>query len=243
MAFSRRHPARSSAPLACGGVVWCSLWLATASVQVLAQSQVGQGAGIFTCVDSKGNRRTSDRPIAECSDREQRELNKDGSIKRIIPPTLTAEERAEREAAERKAAEERSAYADSVRRDRNLKARFPNEAAHNRARDAALEAVRASMRASEKRIKELEAERKPLKEEAEFYRGRKMPARLRQQIEANETSIAAQRELIQNQEAELVRINRLYDAELAHLRKLWNGAQPGSIGPISVAAGATGAAR
>lgn len=243
MVFSCRQPARSSAPLACSRVLWCGLWLAAASVQALAQSQGSQSASIYTCVDEKGTKRTSDRPIAECSDREQRVLNKDGSLKRIVPPTLTPEERAEREAAERKAAEERAAYNDSVRRDRNLKARFPNETTHNRARDAALEAVRASLRASEQRIKELEAERKPLKEEAEFYRGRKLPARLKQQIEANETSIAAQRELIQNQQAELVRVNRLYDAELAHLRKLWNGAQPGSIGPISVAGGSPSPAR
>lgn len=243
MASSCRQPARSGARWPGTGALLCGLFLAAAGVQALAQSQSGQTSGIYTCIDGKGERRTSDRPIAECSDREQRVLNKDGSLKRVIPPTLTTEERAEREAAERKAAEERSAYADSVRRDRNLKARFPSETAHNRARDASLEAVRVAMRASEKRIKELEAERRPMKDEAEFYRGRKMPARLKQQIEANETSIAAQRELIQNQEAELVRINRLYDAELAHLRKLWNGAQPGSIGPISVAAGAAGSAR
>jgi hypothetical protein len=91
------------------------------------------------------------------------------------------------------------------------------------------------MRASTQRIKELDTERKPLVEEAEFYRGRPLPARLKQQMEANETSAAAQRELIQTQEAELVRVNRIYDTELEHLRKLWSGARPGSIGPVSVA--------
>jgi hypothetical protein len=83
------------------------------------------------------------------------------------------------------------------------------------------------------RIKELEAERKPLASEVEFYRGRSMPARLKQQLEANDTSVAAQRDLIQTQEAELGRVNRIYDAELEHLRKLWNGARPGSISLVS----------
>jgi hypothetical protein len=200
-----------------------------------AQSAPNTSIGIYTCIDDKGAKRTSDRPIAECSDREQRVLNKDGSLKHIVPPTLTAEERTEREAADRKASDERAAMADAVRRDRNLKARFPNEAAHNRARQSSLESVRMGLRASEQRIKELEGERKPIAEEAEFYRGRPLPARLKQQIEANETSIAAQRELIGTQEAELVRINRIYDQELDHLRKLWSGARPGSIGPVSVA--------
>jgi hypothetical protein len=212
------------------GVTWCAL----AAAQAAARSN----NGIYTCIDDKGNRRTSDRPIVECLDREQRVLNADGSLKRIEPATLTPEERAEREAAERKSAEERAALNDAVRRDRNLKARFPNEAAHQRAREAALEVVRMGMRTSQQRIKELEAERKPLTSEAEFYRGRPIPGRLKQQIEANETSVAAQRDLIQTQEAELVRINRIYDNELEHLRKLWNGARPGSISLVSAPAAA-----
>ena len=56
---------------------------------VPALSAVGApgGALTYTCVDSKGNKRSSDRPIPECSDREQRVLNKDGSLRRVIPPT------------------------------------------------------------------------------------------------------------------------------------------------------------
>ena len=88
-------------------------------------------------------------------------------------------------------------------------------------------------------MKELEAERRPLTEEAEFYRGRPVPARLKQQIEANETSVAATRDLIQTQESELQRINRIYDAELDHLRKLWNGARPGSVSLVSAPAAQT----
>ncbi|HEU5296360.1 MAG TPA: hypothetical protein VFU71_16395 [Burkholderiaceae bacterium] len=210
------------------------LGIALAWWQLPARAQqAATGASIYTCLDDRGRTRTADRPIAECSDREQRVLNKDGSLKRIVPPTLTPEERADRDAQERKAAEERAAYNDAVRRDRNLKNRFPNEAAHSKARESALEVVRVAMRASQQRIKELEIERRPLKEEAEFYRGRQLPARLKQQLEANDASVGAQRDLIQTQEAELVRVNRIYDLELEHLRKLWKGAPPGSISLVS----------
>ena len=85
---------------------------------------------IYSCVDAHGKRLTSDRPIAECNSREQRVLNDDGSVRRVLSPTLTADERAEAEAAERRAAEERMARQDAVRRDRTLLARFPSEAAH-----------------------------------------------------------------------------------------------------------------
>ena len=98
--------------------------------------------GIFTCIDPQGRRLTSDRPIAECTGREQRVLNRDGSVQRVVPPTLTAEERAEREAAERRAVLERASQADAVRRDRNLVSRFPNEATHRKSREAALDKVR-----------------------------------------------------------------------------------------------------
>jgi len=191
-------------------------------------------AGIYTCTDDKGNKLTSDRPIPACSAREQRLLNRDGSLRRVVPPTLTADERAEQEAIERRAAAARVAQADAVRRDRNLVARFPNEATHRKAREAALDTVRVAMRTTEQRVAELTAARKPLDEEAEFYKGKTLPLRLKQQIDANDAGIDAQKSAAQNQEAELVRINRLYDVELAHLRQLWAGAQPGSIGPVPV---------
>ena len=193
------------------------------------------GAGIYTCVDDRGRRLTSDRPIPDCVAKEQRVLNSDGSLRKVVPPTLTADERAEQEATERRAALERAAKADAVRRDRNLMIRYPNEAVHRKAREAALDTVRMAIKATEQRVQELAVERKPLQEEAEFYQGRQMPLRLKQQIDANDAAVEAQRASAANQEAELGRVNRLYDAELAHLRKLWAGALPGSLGAVPVA--------
>lgn len=221
---------RRGAALAAQLLVALMLACAQASVRAEQPSSI---TGIYTCIDDKGKQLRSDRPIVECNDRDQRVLNKDGSLKQILPATLTPDERAEREAKERKQAEEKAALNDAVRRDRNLKNRYPNEAVHNKARESALESVRVAMRASAQRIQELDNERRPLKDEADFYRGRNLPSRLKQQIEANETSLAAQRELIQTQEAELVRISRIYDLELEHLRKLWKGAPPGSISLVS----------
>lgn len=199
--------------------------------------QKASGPGIYSCVDDRGNRITSDRPIAECVAKEQRVLNKDGSLKGVRPPTLTADERAEQEAKERKEAEARAAQADAVRRDRNLKARYPNEETHNKAREAALDSVRLAIRNSELRLKDLIAERKPLMDEAEFYVGRTMPLKLRQQIDANDAATEAQKAAMTNQQAELVRINRIYDIELERLRRLWAGAMPGSLGPTERVAG------
>ena len=201
-----------------------------------AQTSASSTAGIYTCIDAQGRRLTSDRPIPDCSHREQRVLNRDGSVRQLIPPTMTAEERAEREAADRRAEVARAAQTDAVRRDRNLVSRFPNEAAHRKSREAALDTVRLAMKSTEQRVRELAAERKPLLDEAEFYKGRPMPARLKQQFDANDAGVDAQRQAAATQEAELVRINRLYDLELERLRQLWSGARPGSLPPVVGAA-------
>ncbi|MBP6902505.1 MAG: DUF4124 domain-containing protein [Burkholderiaceae bacterium] len=208
--------------------------LLVAAGPALAQNAPPAG-GIYTCIDAQGRRLTSDRPIPACINREQQLRNRDGSVRQIIPPTPTPEERAEREAAERRAALDRAAQADAVRRDRNLMSRYPDEAAHQKAREAALDTVRVAMKATEQRVKALAAERKPLQDETEFYKGKPVPAKLKQQLDANDAGIEAQRAAARNQEAELARINAIYDAELARLKRLWGGAAPGSLPPAPTA--------
>jgi hypothetical protein len=220
------------------GRVWLRS-LVAAGCGMLAASAGAAAAPIYSCIDANGKRLTSDRPIAECSTREQRILNPDGSVRRIVPPTMTAEERADAEAREREAAAARVAQQDAIRRDRNLMIRFPNELAHNKARNAALDDVRAAVQLTEKRLAALATERKPLIDEAEFYLGKQMPAKLKQALDANDAATEAQRSLIQNQQAEIGRINALYDVELMRLKKLWGGAQAGSMGPLPVAPAAS----
>jgi hypothetical protein len=211
----------------------CALALAAAlPLPAPAQPAATGFTGVFTCVDDQGRRLTSDRPIAVCRDREQRILNRDGSLRGIHPPTLTADEQAAQEARERRAAEARAAQADAVRRDRNLKARYPDEEQHQKAREAALDTVRLAIKASEQRLRDLADERKPLLDEAEFYAGRTLPIKLRLQLDANDAAVEAQRSAALNQQAEMDRINGLYDVELERLRRLWAGAAPGSLGPM-----------
>lgn len=191
-----------------------------------------ESSGIYTCIDDRGNRLTADRPIPACIHKEQRILNRDGSLRAVLPPTLTVEERAAQEARERREFEARAAQQDAVRRDRNLVARYANEEAHQRAREAALEPVRIAMRNSEARLAALAAERKPLVDETEFYKGKPLPLKLKSALDANDAAREAQRAAIATQEAEAVRINRFYDTELDRLRRLWAGAAPGSLGPL-----------
>jgi hypothetical protein len=229
----RRPSARRGTPLLAALLAGSA---ALAAAAPPAASVTPPTQAIYSCVDDRGRRLTSDRPIVECQGMEQRILNRDGSLRAVLPPVLTPEERARKEARERREAEQRAAQADAVRRDRTRMARFPDEAAHARAREAALDPVRSAMRESALRMTALDKERKPLLAETEFYVGRALPISLQSKLDANEASMTAQRSAMQTQEAELERINRLYDAELQRLRQLWAGAQPGSLGPMASAA-------
>jgi hypothetical protein len=224
-------PTRPSMPAAARAASVVLAVLA-ATLPAAAQSRSASTGGIYTCIDDQGRRLTSDRPIAACSAKEQQILNKDGSVRGVHPPTLTAEERAAIEARERKASAERMARIEDTRRDKNLLARYPTEAAHRKARESALDTVRLAIKATEERMKILQAERKPLDSEIEFYKGKPLPPKLKAQIEANDTAVEAQKEAAANQQAELSRVNRIYDTELARLQRLWAGAAPGSMGPL-----------
>ena len=204
------------------------LALLAASPWAVAQAS---SPGIYTCIDAKGRRLTSDRPIPECLDRAQDLRNKDGSVRAKVPPSLTAEERAAQEEAARAELARDAARKDALRHDRNLLTRYPDEAAHAKAREAALEPLLLALRSVEKRLAALEVEQKSLDDEAEFYKGKALPRKLKVRYDDNRTSIEAQRSSAANHQSEIGRINARYDEELARLRKLWAGAAPGSLGP------------
>ena len=203
----------------------------------LAQAALAQAAsagGIYSCIDARGRRLTSDRPIPECLDREQQVRSQDGAVRKVLPPSYSPEERARLDEQRRRRELAEAAQKDRIRHDRNLLARFPDQAAHDRARQTALESVETASVNNEKRLAQLERERKTLADEAEFYPNRELPRALKARIENNKAAIEAQKVSAGHQVAERQRINARYDEELAHLRQLWGGA---ALGAASAATG------
>ncbi|HSV52428.1 MAG TPA: DUF4124 domain-containing protein [Burkholderiaceae bacterium] len=179
--------------------------------------------GIFTCVDASGRRLTADRPIAECTDREQKILSSGGLVKGKIGPTLTAAERAAEEEKNRKLVEERNRQLEEKRRDRALLTRYPDRATHDKERQVAVNLVNDIMAAGVKRTAELATERKRLDADIEFYKADpvKMPPQLKRQIEENTNNMAAQKRFLATQESEKQRVNARFDEELGRLKLLW----------------------
>ena len=188
-----------------------------------AWAQQSNTGSIYTCVDRQGRRLTADRPIAECLDREQRALGPTGTLRRQIGPSLTEQERAALEVQRRKEAEERTRQQEERRRERVLTARYPDKAAHDVERAAAIQLLDDVTAIAEKRMAELQQQRKALDTEMEFYQRdpAKAPMVLRRKIAEHEDGMAEQQRFVANQDLEKRRIHQRFDAELAQLRRLW----------------------
>ena len=202
--------------------VGAAMMMAGSAVWAQTQSSVG---GVYTCVDAKGRRLTSDRPIPECLDREQRVLNSNGTLRTKIGPALSAQEQAVLAQKEQHEAEERSRQLEERRRDRALLIRYPNQALHDQERAAALAQIDAATQAAKERLQALVKERTRLDGELAFYKNdpAKAPAYVRRQVDDNTQSQAEQQRFIAGQDQEARRVNARFDEELQRLRQLWAG--------------------
>ncbi|MDZ4279685.1 MAG: DUF4124 domain-containing protein [Hydrogenophaga sp.] len=210
-------PAFLRPPLPSTSIAWGVVLLVVSTVAL------AQGKGIYTCIDSKGRRITSDRPITECLDREQRELTGSGTVKRVVPPSYTAEERA-RIDAQKKAEEALQArIAEEKRRDRALLIRYPNKPVHDKERADALAQIDEVISAVHKRAQALLDQRKDISAELEFYQNdvSKAPLWLRRKLEDNEQQVAVQQRFVVEQTQEKQRLDARFDEELVKLRQLW----------------------
>jgi len=198
---------------ACAWVVGVGMWsLASAQAQ-----------GIYTCTDSKGRRITSDRPIVECLDREQRQLGKTGIVRQVVPPSYTADERAKLEDKQRVENEIKARAAEEKRRERALLIRYPNQAVHDKERVEALAQIDEVIAAVNKRELALKQQRKEVEAELEFYQAdpSKAPFWLRRKLEDSDKQMAVQKRFLEEQAQEKLRINQRFDEELLKLRQLW----------------------
>ena len=197
--------------------------LIAASVMAVNSPGSALAQGIYTCVDGKGRRITSDRPNIECIDRTQQEMSTAGTVKRVLGPSLTAQERAALEEKDRLAAQERARDGEERRRDRALLLRYPSRAVHDNERRLALVQVDEVTSTAHKRMLELALQRKPVNQELEFYQKdvSRAPPALRRTIEESDSNMLAQKQFIADQDLEKQRVNTRFDEELVRLKQLW----------------------
>ena len=202
----------------------------------LVYGSLGSAAaqGIYTCVDDKGRKLTSDRPIAECMDRAQKELNPSGTVRRVMAPPPPVKSRAAMEAEEKAESDARMQQAEEKRHERALKTRYPDRVSHDKERTAALDKADDVIKAASKRSQELSDQRKAIDTELDFYKNSpgKVPPAIKRRLDETDASLATQKRLVADHEAEKKRINERFDAEIAKLKPHWGVAQmPVAVGP------------
>jgi type IV secretory pathway VirB10-like protein len=174
MAFDRRlrSPAR------------CTLALALGALSIAAEGQ------LYVCETPDGHKLSGSAPPPECRNLPIRVLNPDGSLKRIIEPPLTPEQRKAREQDEKKRDECIRQKQERAREDRKLLETYANEDDIEAARKFALGAQQRNIDRATQRLKETAADQEQ------------------------------QRRAIDNLRSEMKRTNEGFDAELQRYREL-----------------------
>ena len=198
-------------------------WLAWLSGGLTSAQPLPGTPQIYTCVDAQGRKLTSDRPIRQCLDREQKILNPSGTVKGTLGPVLSAQERSEQAVRAKAENEERARLTEEKRRDRALLVRYPNPEAHQKERAEALAHVALVKQSAALRVNQLQQDKAKSTEEMAFYQKdpTKAPPKLRRQIDEVNQALAAQDRFMLEQDSESQRINSRFDEEYQRLLLLW----------------------
>lgn len=198
------------------------LLLAVAATNASAQ----QSGSIYSCT-ANGKTYSGDRPPAECANSDIRELNRDGSLRRVHPRPLTVEEQRARAMEAKKRLEDEEKLAAQRRVDRSLLEAYASEEEIEAARAKALDSSSAVIARATQRIEGLKVEKKRLDDESEFYRKRELPDNIKRGYILNTQSVGAEEKVIAEARAEMQRINERFDAEKRRFRELVaQGARP-----------------
>lgn len=168
---------------------------------------------IYTCKDDKGKTLTSDQPLPECQDREQRILGKDGTTIRKIDAPLTADQKAARAAEEQKKKQEDDRRREQLRKDKALVNTYENVDDLESKRQRSLQQVEREARESEKRMGILQKQANENNAEAEFYKKKAMPADLKRRMDENEAALRAEKLLLASKRDEVTQVNLKFDEE------------------------------
>ncbi len=163
----------------------------------------------------------------ECANSDVRELNRDGSVRRIIPRPLTQEELRARALEAKKRLEEEDRQLAQRRRDKSLLEAYANDEEIEAARAKSLESATQALARAGQRIDGLHGERKKLDDESEFYKKRVLPDQIKRSYVSNQQQVSAEEKILNEARLEIQRINERFDAEKKRFRELLaQGARP-----------------
>lgn len=177
----------------------------------------------FACKPPNGPTIYEDFPPPECRNIQIRELNPDGSLKGIIEPPMTEEQKKAKNDREKRQAECMKQNQIQHRKDRSLLETYPSEDDLLLARDRSLANQYTQIEKEYHKLKQLKAARKRLNDEEEFYARRQLPDELKTRLDDNASQKAMAEHAIAVKFSEMQRIAEGFDADLKRYRDLVAG--------------------
>jgi hypothetical protein len=202
-------------------VWWMSIPVVCFLGSAMAQTPVPRTGGYYVCKDANNRTITSDSPPPECAHREIREHGRNGTLRRVIEPPLTTEQRQEREQQAKTKADAEAARAVAKRRDAVLMQAYRNEEAIELARARALGDSLAVLKADQERMVAIKKEHGiALSQLTDFEKnnpGKKPPFQLQTNVDDLAQRVQQQGLLLSRREEEVARINARFDGD----KKRW----------------------
>lgn len=191
------------------------LWLLLAPALAHAQAK------IYICKDAAGRTLTSDRPIAECSNRPVREIDRSGITRREIPAPLTPEEKQQQARDEAARRAEQLAAQERRHGDRALLARFRSEEEIVATGQRNVVLVQENARRETLLLAAAERRQQAAEDELALSARKHQPSQdLRQRLQDADHAVAASRRRLGDYEAEILMINSRTEAMLKRFREL-----------------------
>jgi hypothetical protein len=141
------------------------------------------------------------------------------------PSEVEADARAEQQAALLAERKRRARKADE-----QLLGIYPDVATYRNKRATELKAVNDRLLQAHARLRELLAARLVLDQKAEFYKGRPLPPDLQADMDKSNGAFIATTYVFRNIESEVGYIVAKHQPLRERLERLWDGAEPGSLG-------------
>lgn len=182
-----------------------------APAQNKAESAISNG--YYSCRDANGRLLTSDRPIMECMNREQKVHGSDGTVRRVIEAPLTPEQKRQREQEKQRQEEEQERAEQAHRRDQILLSSYSSVAGIEQAQARAQVEPQSGIAKSQARLAQLTKERNALNAEAEFYKGRALPGDLERKFHDNDRARKYEEDLVARRNEEIRQINDRFNAD------------------------------
>jgi hypothetical protein len=178
---------------------------------------------IYCCDDADGGKQCGDFLPKACQKRAYEERDDKGYILKKNAAPLTAAQQAQRDAEVARKADLALKQLEEKRRSQALLSTYANEQEIDKARDRALADADKAIAQAEKALGDASKAQATLSKEQEFYKGKPLPAQLKNQLASAAKDVQAKTDAVSKRSADKSRIAAEFEQETIRFRELKGG--------------------